>query len=108
LGGEKGGIAICPLVILIIKIKIMHIREVFGFVSFESLPLEKFRVHLNEEVGGILDYHLEARTSKKQWEGSIGRDVQVINGIPKEAVFKALKVLWIPNIDATSSNKART
>ena len=68
-----------------------HIRD----VKFGSVAYEKFRVHLNEEVEGIFKYHLEARTSKKQWEGSLGKDVKVINGIPKEAVFKALKViLW--------------
>jgi hypothetical protein len=68
------------------------IREVYGFVKFDSVAHEKFRVHLNEEVEGVLDYHIEARTSKKQWEGSIGKDGKVVNGIPKEAVFKALKV----------------
>lgn len=69
------------------------IREVFSVVGFQSVGHEKFRVHLNEEVRGVLNYHLEARTSKKQWEGSIGKDEKAINGIPKEAVFNALKVL---------------
>ena len=75
-------------------LKMQLAREVYGFVNFDSVAHEKFRVHLNEEVAGILQYHLEARTSKKQWKGSIGTEVKVINGIPKESVFKALKVLW--------------
>ena len=68
------------------------IRDVYGFIGFQSVGNEKFRVHLNEESRGILNYHLEARASKKQWEGSIGKGEKAINGIPKEAVFNAFKV----------------
>ena len=55
------------------------IREVYGFVKFDSVAHEKFRVHLNEEVEGVgcprLSYRgtnfeeTMGRLNWKRWEG---------------------------------------
>ena len=68
-------------------------KEKYNSVTFNSTAHEKFRVHLNEEMKGILKVHLEARNSKKQWKSCIlSEESSTINGIPAEGVFRALRV----------------
>ena len=71
-------------------------REIYPSVIFKSIVQETFRIQLNEEKKGILTVHIEARNSKKQWSSYVGNEKSsVINGIPTDGVFRALRVIKI-------------
>eukprot|EP01036_Dinobryon_divergens_P032408 gene32408-41989_t len=87
------------------EVNVLDTRTIYGMVTFPSVRQEQFRVTFGKDndesppsssaaadTENVYKIRLEGRTSKKQWEASVGSAEPTINCIAKEAVIHALTV----------------